>query len=74
MVKINKDYSHYVMFITLFFTKSGPIEDSFPPLSNRSKIDMASYIVPHRVPSIYLPDNCCCRRIPLRINALPSYP
>ena len=37
-------------------------------------IDMASHIRPHRVPSKYSPDKCCCRRIPLRVNAPPSYP
>ena len=35
---------------------------------------MVSHTRPHRVPSIYSPDNCCCRRIPLRVSAPPSYP
>ena len=35
---------------------------------------MASHIRTHRVPSEYLPDNYCCRRIPLRVSAHPNYP
>ena len=37
-------------------------------------ICMASHTMTHMVPSVYSPDNCCCRRIPLRESALPSYP
>ena len=35
---------------------------------------MASHTMPHMVPSVYSPGNCCCRRTPLRANALPYYP
>ena len=34
---------------------------------------MASHTMPHMVQSVCSPDNCCCRRIPLRENALPNY-
>ena len=27
-----------------------------------------------RASHVYSPDNCCCRRIPLRASAPPSYP
>ena len=46
--------------------------NSLPPLSNKSGIDMAFHIKPHRVPFVYSPNNCCCRRIPLRLSAPPS--
>ena len=46
------------------------------PLSwpNKSEIDMAFHIKPHRVPSVCSPDNCCYRLTLPRVNALPSHP
>ena len=35
---------------------------------------MDSYTKPHKVSSVYLPDNCCYRRIPLRVSVPLSYP
>ena len=35
---------------------------------------IASHTVPHTVPSVYSPDNCCCRRIPLRAHTPPTCP
>ena len=31
--------------------------------------DTTSHAMAHRVPSVCSPDNYCCRRIPLRVNA-----
>ena len=35
---------------------------------------MASHTKSRRVPSVYSPNNYCCRRIPLRVSAPPNYP
>ena len=43
-------------------------------MSRKSVIGMASRTKPHRFPSVYSPDNCCYRRIPLMVSAPPSYP
>ena len=43
------------------------------PTYNKSEIDKVSHKVPHRAPSVCSPDNCCCRKIPPRVNDHPNY-
>ena len=62
-------------FSKVSLIKSRPLRGvSLLLLSNKSKIDKASHIMLHWVPSVCSLDNYCCKRIPPRVNALPSYP